>query len=588
MKNIYTTIILALFGLSLMGQGAAPVDTDNNGKLEIDSKDNLLYLSQNSSADLAADYEQTVDLTFTSTDFSNGGAFYNSGSFFQPIGFDDDNSGATFSGTYDGQNHTITGLKINRPSTSTDKNPNVGLFSHIDQDVTIKNLGLKDVTISGGRGTGALVGRVTGNVNTLIQYCYADGGTVVGDGATGGLVGSNNSHRATENAGNDRPVISNCFANIDVSWSQNYSNYDNYDDDNDWSDNDNYGDKFGGLVGCNQKGITEYSYALGDVTVINNETSSAPDPANDKNYERVGGLAGCTYLKGEISYSYSRGQVTTDDVNLVGGLVGKVIKVGSGSSDDGSVTESYYDEKNGNPDIKDGSTETSVTNVTSVSTSDMDDGNWWNDNTTWDDESEWNINSSTSPTLYQSDGSTPLPVELMELHASRQNRMITVHWATASETNNDFFEVQVSEDGYSYSTAGTVAGAGNNNEVKNYEYEYSESNPVRYVRLRQVDYNGAMELHGPVYIKQNDDAEDFQPEVYPNPVESDFYVSFPEPLEGETHVRLYNSMGQRVKNITLQPGEQNLHIQISNDMPAGIYFLTIDGTVHRTEKINIR
>lgn len=202
MKTFYMIFALLFAGLWAMGQGIAPTDSDNNGTLEINSKDNLLYLSENSSADLTADYEQTADLTFTSTDFQSGGDFYNSGDFFRPIGFDDDwytddPKQPTFTGTYDGQNHTITGLKINRPSTSTDKNPNVGLFSHIDQDAIIENLGLKDVTISGGRGTGSLVGRVTGNGNTKIKYCYVDNGSVSGDGATGGLVGSNNSYKAT-------------------------------------------------------------------------------------------------------------------------------------------------------------------------------------------------------------------------------------------------------------------------------------------------------------------------------------------------------------------------------------------------------
>ncbi|MCF8327552.1 MAG: hypothetical protein K9I29_04600, partial [Bacteroidales bacterium] len=142
------------------------------------------------------------------------------------------------------------------------------------------------------------------------------------------------------------------------------------------------------------------------------------------------------------------------------------------------------------------------------------------------------------------------PVELLSLTATKADNVITVSWATASETNNDFFEVQVSEDGYAYSVAGVVSGAGNSNERRDYEFDYSESNAIEYIRLRQVDYNGADELYGPVYVEQNND-KGHNPEVYPNPVESDFYVSFPEPLETETRIRLFNTMGQCVKEFTL-------------------------------------
>ncbi len=100
-----------------------------------------------------------------------------------PIGVArNDNS---FTGHFIGMGYTITGLRINRPDTN-----NVGLFGHVGQDngpTVIKNLGLRDVEVKGARGTGTLIGRVTGHVQTIVEYCYADGGNVTGDAATGNI-----------------------------------------------------------------------------------------------------------------------------------------------------------------------------------------------------------------------------------------------------------------------------------------------------------------------------------------------------------------------------------------------------------------
>lgn len=316
---------------------------------------------------------------------------------------------------------------------------------------------------------------------------------------------------------------------------------------------------------------------MGNVTVDNSSNNSTP--------ERVGGLVGCTYLKGDVENSYSAGQVTVNNVDYVGGLVGYV---GSGNKK-GSVDDSFWDTQTSNQSSSAGGTGKTTSEMKTLSTFSAwtlkETNNLTTSGEIWGIDDNESINNGYP---YLTDGGdTPLPVELLSLTATKSDNVITVSWATASETNNNFFEVQVSEDGYAYSVAGTVSGAGNSNVRRDYEFDYRESNAVEYICLRQVDYNGADELYGPVYVEQNND-KGHNPEVYPNPVESDFYVSFPDPLESETRVRLFNSMGQRIKNVTLQPGNKKTHIQISNDMPAGMYFLKIDGSVNTTQKINIR
>jgi len=153
-----------------------------------------------------------------------------------------------FTGSFDGGGFTISALNINRPDTD-----NVGLFGHVGQGATIENVKLSNVNIKGARGTGSLIGRVTGNENTLTFRCSSSGGTVVGDAAVGGLIGSHNSYDTGNANRNLHPTLQESWADVDVSWSR----------------KDAAALKFGGLVGCNQKGKIYDSYALGDVTVDN-------------------------------------------------------------------------------------------------------------------------------------------------------------------------------------------------------------------------------------------------------------------------------------------------------------------------------
>jgi hypothetical protein len=239
---------------------------------------------------------------------------HSDGKGWMPIG--GAGTGQKFSGRYDGKGYYIFNLYINRPDS-----PNVGLFGHIGHVVNttdttqLRNVRLINVTVSGARGTGSLVGRVTGNANTLIEGCFAVNGTVTGDAATGGLVGSNNSYLETP-GGVNNPVISASYADIDVFFSGN------------GTDNQ----KFGGLAGCNQKGNVTNSYSRGSVII----TSPV------KAVERIGGLVGCTDLRGKVEHSFSTGSVLVSGpgIALTGGLVGN--REGKGANA-GVVTNSYWD-----------------------------------------------------------------------------------------------------------------------------------------------------------------------------------------------------------------------------------------------------
>ena len=116
---------------------------------------------------------------------------------WQPIG---NASEKKFAGTFDGQNHTISGLKITGGSY-------VGLFGYLGA-ATVRNVALVGANVGGVKRVGALVGQIAGNAT--IKNCSLDATSSVtgSDSNTGGLIGeaSGSIVVTLENLTNKAPV----------------------------------------------------------------------------------------------------------------------------------------------------------------------------------------------------------------------------------------------------------------------------------------------------------------------------------------------------------------------------------------------
>jgi len=181
------------------------------------------------------------------------------GSGFAPVG----SMSSPFAGEFDGSNHMIKNLMINRPGTD-----NVGLFGYLVSGSVVRNVGLEGGFISGKSSTGGLVGESYGG--TIAQaYSSVD---ISGASNVGGVVGQNNIGG----------IVSQSFATGSIT-----------------------GQYFvGGLVGRNEKGTINDAFSTGPVS----------------GSSEVGGLVGRNI--GNIERVYAAGRVTATD-GSVGGLVGR-------------------------------------------------------------------------------------------------------------------------------------------------------------------------------------------------------------------------------------------------------------------------
>ena len=81
-----------------------------------------------------------------------------------------------------------------------------------------------------------------------------------------------------------------------------------------------------------------------------------------------------------------------------------------------------------------------------------------------------------------------LPVELTKFDVKKSQKSVMLSWATASEKNNDHFDIQKSSNGTHFETIGQVKGNGTTATGANYNFEdNTPSVGVAYYRLKQVD-----------------------------------------------------------------------------------------------------
>ena len=193
-----------------------------------------------------------------------------------------------YTGTFDGGNHTITGLKIDQSGTD-----NVGLIGRLGSGGKVQDVTLTEVNVTGGTYVGGIAGQTDGTV----ENCSVNG-TVTGQNQTGGIVGRNFS------------TISGCSAEGTVTGNTNV----------------------GGI-----SGLCVPNYDTGTGSLIGSTIEGCHSTAAVSGISSVGGVVGNLGNNSFLMACYSTGNVTatiTYGHANVGGVVG--------INGQGTVTACYH------------------------------------------------------------------------------------------------------------------------------------------------------------------------------------------------------------------------------------------------------
>jgi hypothetical protein len=175
-----------------------------------------------------------------------------------------------------------------------------------------------------------------------------------------------------------------------------------------------------------------------------------------------------------------------------------------------------------------------------------------------------------------------LPVQLIYFDAVNNNNNAALTWATASEVNNAYFEIDRSTNGITFDSIGQVAGHGNSEVTINYAYSDPDisvyNTPVLYYRLKQVDFDGNFTYSNIAAVNVSDVQQVFHIiSTYPNPFSDHFSVSFISPASQTVRMSVYDVRGALVSEeiINAEIGMNVYTIPNASHLASGFYTMNV-------------
>ncbi|MBJ6110803.1 T9SS type A sorting domain-containing protein [Hymenobacter sp. BT523] len=188
--------------------------------------------------------------------------------------------------------------------------------------------------------------------------------------------------------------------------------------------------------------------------------------------------------------------------------------------------------------------------------------------------------------------SAPLPVELARFTAEPLGDDALLRWTTASEKNNDHFEVEASADGRAFRRIGTVAGHGSTTQPVDYQFtdkaiaRYA-ADPV-YYRLRQVDKDGTAS-YSPVRQVRVAAPLGLSAEAWPQPFgPAGTTLTLRTASAGPAALIVHDALGRLVlsRTLNLPAGSTELPLAELGPLATGVYVLRLNqGAQHAQLKL---
>jgi len=183
------------------------------------------------------------------------------------------------------------------------------------------------------------------------------------------------------------------------------------------------------------------------------------------------------------------------------------------------------------------------------------------------------------------------PVEWLFFEAEPQAGATQLKWATASEQNADYFNVERSVDGTLFTSLGTVSATGNSQTVQNYQFMDESVNNIKgqsiYYRLKQVDLNGANEYSQ--VIEFNPEAQFFDLTFTVEPQGSDVLkLKTSRSLQFAGKVNVLTLDGKIVTANTIPTNQREVLIETAGWTPGTYIFSLTEDMAQVAKKVQIQ
>lgn len=184
------------------------------------------------------------------------------------------------------------------------------------------------------------------------------------------------------------------------------------------------------------------------------------------------------------------------------------------------------------------------------------------------------------------DNSDPLPIELVRFVGECANGKIDLSWTTWTETNNDFFTVERSNNGNDWEIVDVIEGAGNSNEPISYSVvDQLPYGGTSYYRLKNTDFAGKVEYSDVLAVTCGSDGNDFNFVNAYDVDHSELVVEFTSPENEDFTIMLFDASGRSVTDYggVGYDGLNKVRLDVA-DLARGIYIVNLSNGVHNYSK----
>lgn len=171
--------------------------------------------------------------------------------------------------------------------------------------------------------------------------------------------------------------------------------------------------------------------------------------------------------------------------------------------------------------------------------------------------------------------SSIIPVELASFTATSNGRVVILNWSTASELNNQLFEVQRSFEGSDFASVGFIYGKGTTTEKQEYTYKDEIlADGKYYYRLKQIDYLGRYEYSDIIEMELRVFNSYLLEQNYPNPFNPLTTIGYGIKEKSNVQITVLNSIGEEIALLVNEEKEPGYHTVEFNatSLPSGVYF----------------
>jgi hypothetical protein len=169
-----------------------------------------------------------------------------------------------------------------------------------------------------------------------------------------------------------------------------------------------------------------------------------------------------------------------------------------------------------------------------------------------------------------------VPVELTSFTANvNHSGQVELNWSTATETNNQMFEIERGNIVGQFTTIGYVEGNGTTTEPQEYSYiDNTVETGTYFYRLKQIDFLGTYEYSNEIEVDVIGPLTFNLEQNYPNPFNPSTNIKYTISESGIVKLAIYNTLGEEVAVLVdgiVQAGFYEVTFDASS-LPSGAYF----------------